>query len=200
MQGHGAPEPGDARARLVPERSSASGARSRSPRGHRHASVHQPHGLEWQEACLASAKDFYARRLAWSAGSRQVASAQGIVFYCKALCDHNAASPFIGGYQPLVRFNAASCKLAALLADVAIAHAALAEHAPPLLEEARQQLAATRNEGPAWLRSHDPEGIWTHIALGAMANQIRSITAELPTELRGQEHSVEADMPQQPPS
>ena len=90
--------------------------------------------------------------------------------------------------------------MAALLADVAIANAALAEHAPPLLEEARQQLAATRNEGPAWLRFHDPEGIWTHIALGAMANQIRAIAAELPTELSDFRQSVEADMPQQPPS
>ena len=118
-------------------------------------------------------------------------------FCCKALCDHHAASPFIGGYEPMARFNAASCKMAALLADVAIANAALAEHAPPLLEEARQQLAATRNEGPAWLRFHDPEGTWTTIAVSAMANQIRAITAELPAELRSQEHSVEDAMPQQ---
>ena len=100
----------------------------------------------------------------------------------------------------MARFNAASCKMAALLADVAIANAALAEYAPPLLEEARQQLAAVRGEEQTLLRFHDPEGTWTTIAVSAMANQIRAITAELPAELRSQEHSVEADMPQQPPS
>ena len=86
-------------------------------------------------------------------------------------------------FGPLQRFNNATSRLAALVAAAATAHTDIVEHAPGLLEDARQELAAVRGIDESYLRFHDPEGSWSSITIMAMAGQLRALTAELPAEI-----------------
>ena len=171
---------------LVPERSTRS-PRSRSPRlRQRHSrSLHSP-CLAWHEASLESASAFYTLQgnAPADTGPRRVSAAQGVVWQCRALNAHQAASPVgLRDFGPLQRFNSATSRLAALVAAAATAHTDIIEHAPGLLEDARQELAAVRGIDESYLRFHDPEGSWSSITIMAMAGQLRALTAELPAEI-----------------
>ena len=176
---------------LVPEQPTH-GPRSRSPRLRRRPTGlaeawhgHSP-SLAWHEASLESASAFYALQgtAPTDTGPRRVSAAQGVVWQCRALNAHQAASPVgLREFGPLQRFNSATSRLAALVAAAATAHTDIVEHAPGLLEDARQELAAVRGIDESYLRFHDPEGSWSSITIMAMAGQLRALTAELPAEI-----------------
>ena len=176
---------------LIPERV-ARCPRSRSPRLRQRPSGlagtwhgHSP-SLAWHEASLESARAFYTLQgnAPTDAGPRRVAAAQGIVWQCQALNAHQAASPVgLRDFGPLQRFNSASSRLAALVSAAVTAHTDIMEHAPGLIEDARQELAAVRAIDESFLRFHDPEGSWSSITIMAMAGQLRALTAELPVEV-----------------
>ena len=178
---------------LVPELSTRN-SRSRSPRLHQRPSraLHPP-SLVWHEAALESASAFYALQghAPTDAGPRRVTAAQGVVWQCRALNAHQVASPIgLRDLGPLQRFNTASSRLAALVAASVTAHTDIMEHAPGLLDEARQELATIRGIDESYLRFHDPEGSWSAITIMAMAGQLRALTAELPAEALNVQQSV----------
>ena len=180
------------RGELVPERITRS-PRSRSPRLRQRQSrqLHSP-CLAWHEASLESARAFYTLQgsAPTDAGPRRVSAAQGVVWQCRALNAHQAASPVgLRDFGPLQRFNSASSRLAALVAAAVTAHTDIMEHAPGLLEDARQELATVRGIDESYLRFHDPEGSWSAITIMAMAGQLRALTAELPAEALNVQHS-----------
>ena len=123
-------------------------------------------------------------------------AAQGIVWQCRALSAHQAASPAgLRDFGPLQRFNNASAKLAALVAAAVTAHADIIEQAPNLLEEARHELATLRGIDETLLRFHDPDGTWSSITIAAMAGQLRALTAELPAEILNTERGTTGGLP-----